>query len=205
MSRMPEVAELWKGALPEIRDAVTGVGVWTALNACTPITLEDGVLVLGLPHAENELAGHLRLPAARKAIEDVVGRELGSRIAVRIIAGVALEDWTAAKAGDAIKRKLQEQALERSRAELNARSSWEGIYERLSRKYAETKNRSLPQNRARFMDEAIAMLAEALIETPISDDLAERNFARCIERIAQFSEVPSALVASKVLEKAFER
>jgi hypothetical protein len=202
---MPDLAALWSAALPEIRDTVTGVGVWTALNACRPIAIEDGVLVLGLPERENELAGHLKLPAARKAIEDVVARELGSSVHVRIIQGTEAEDWAAAKEGDAVKRKLAEQAMERARAELNSRSSWEGLYDKLSRKFAETPNRSLPQNRARFFLDAVDIVAAALIETPITDDLAERNFARCIERIAQYSEIPSALVATKVLEKAFQQ
>jgi hypothetical protein len=202
---MPEIAAVWKTALPEIRDSVTGVGVWTALNACTAIVLEDGVLVIGLPYSENELAGHLRLPAARKAIEDVVGRELGTAVSVRVIQGTQPEDWAAAKEADAVKRRLAEQALDRAKAEMSSRSSWEGLYEKLSRKFAETPNRSLPQNRARFFLEAVEIVSDALIETPITDDMAERNFARCIERIAQYCEIPSALVATKVLEKAFQR
>jgi hypothetical protein len=202
---MPDIAAVWKTALPEIRDAVTGVGVWTALNACTAIAVEDGVLVLGLPYSENELAGHLKLPAARKAIEDVIGRELGTKVSVRIIPGTATEDWVSQKEGDVVKRRLAEQALDRAKAEMNSRSSWEGLYEKLSRKFAETPNRSLPQNRARFFLEAVDIVSDALIETPITDDMSERNFARCIERIAQYCEIPSALVATKVLERAFQR
>ena len=200
---MTDIADVWRSSLPAIRDSVTGVGVWTALNACRPIAVEDGVLVLGLPGSESELAGHLRLPAARKAIEDVIAKELRHPIAVRVIQGTETEDWEAAKESDSVKRKLAEQANERARAELQARSSWEGLYDKLSRKFAETPNRSLPQNRARFFLEAVDIVSAALIETPITDDLAERNFARCIERIAQYCEIPSALVATKVLEKAF--
>ena len=202
---MHDIAAVWQTALPEIRDSVTGVGVWTALNACVPVALEDGMLVLGVPHSANELAGHLKLPAARKAIEDVVRKHLGSSVIVRVIAGIDEEDWRNAKEGDEVKKRLAEQALERAKLEITARSSWEGLYDKLSRKYAETPNRSLPQNRAKFFLEAVDIISDALIETPITDDLAERNFARCIERIAQYCEIPSALVATKVLEKAFQR
>ena len=191
--------------LPEIRDSVTGAGLWAALNACRPIALEDGVIVLGLPPRANELAGHLRLPAARQAIETVVGRALSSKVTVRIIDGNTIEDWEYAKERDVVKRRLQEQAVERAKAEAKAGGGWEALYERLSRRYAETPQRSLPQNRAKFFMDAVEIVADALIETPITDDLAERNFARCIERIAQYSEIPSALVAVKVLEKAFDR
>jgi len=205
MSGMPMIAEVWKTALPEIRENVSGRAAWSALNAATAVAYEDGVLVLGLPHKDNELASHLGLPASRKAIEDAVGKELNEPVRLRIIAGVGPEDWVAAKQSDQVKRRMQEQALERARAELAGRSSWEGLYEQLSRKFAEMTNRSLPQSKARFFIEAVDIVSNALRETPVDDDMAERNFARCIERIAQYSEVPSTLVATRVLEKAFER
>lgn len=202
---MPDLVETWKSALPQIRDTVTGVGVWNALNAATVIALEEGTLILGLPHKDHELGGHLNLPASRKAIQDVMGAALGTQLAVRVIQGNTPEDWAAIKEGDRIKRQLQERALDKARAELSAGQSWEGLYEKLSRKFAEMENRSLPQTRARFYLEAIDILADALIEKPVTDDMDERNFARCLERISQYSEVPSALVAARVLEKAFDR
>lgn len=202
---MVDIVEVWNASLPKIRDSVTGVGLWSALNACRPIALEGDVLVIGLKAGETELIGHLRLPAARGAVERVIGAAVGSRVNLRIIEGVSEDDWKAVKEQDAVKRRLQEQANLRAREELVSRSNWESIYESLGRKYAETPHRSLPQSRAKFMMEAVDMVAAAMIETPVTDDLGERNFARCIERIAQYADVPSAIVASKVLQKAFDR
>lgn len=202
---MAEAAEVWGSALPRVRDLVTGVGLWTALNACRAITIEDGTLILGLGAGETDLAGHLKLASARNAMESVVSEVLGAKTVVRVITGTTLDDWMAAKEQDAVKRRLQEQALERAKKEISAKSTWEGTYEKLSRKYSATPNRSLPQNRARYLLDAVEIVAEAMIETPITDDLGERNFARCIERIAQYAEVPSAIVAAKVLQRAFER
>jgi len=200
---MPELSEVWSEVLPDLRKAVTGVGVWAALNAARPITIEDGLLVLGLPHSENELAGHLRMAQTRRLIETEVGRHFDSNLTLRIIEGTSVEDWTTEKIRDAEKRKLNEQALARAKAELKAGVSWDGVYEKLSRKYAETPNRSLPQNRAKFFLEAVDIIVEALLTTPITDDLAERSYARCIERVAQYSEIPSSLVAVKILERSF--
>ena len=201
---MIEIGDVWLEALPEIRDSVTGVGVWSALNACSALALEDGTLVLGLPHSENELSGHLRQPATRKAIEDSISRRLKARVTLRVIEGDTAEDWEEAKERDDAREMLAERSMKRARAELTSRAGWQGLYEDLSRKFAATPNRSLPQNRARFFMEAVGLLSDALIETPLDDDLAERNFARCIERIAQYSDVPSVIVATRVLEQAFE-
>lgn len=201
---MPELAQVWAEVLPDLRKGVTGVGVWTALNTVSPIAIEEGTLVLGLPPSQNELAGHLRMAQARKLIETEIGRHFDQSLNLRIIEGTTAEDWATEKIRDAEKRRLNEQALARARAATQAGTSWEGVYEQLSRKYAETPNRSLPQNRARFFMEAVEIVAAAVRETPITDDLAERNYARCIERVSQYSEVPSTLVAVKVLEKTFE-
>ncbi|MCW5938312.1 MAG: hypothetical protein KF884_07825 [Fimbriimonadaceae bacterium] len=201
---MPDLAEVWSEVLPDIRKGVTGVGVWAALNAAKPVTVEGTTLILGLPVTESELAGHLRLAQTRRLIETEVGRMLGSQLNLRVIDGTSLDDWETEKRRDEEKRRLQEQALVRAKQSVQASSSWEGIYEQLSRQFAATPNRSLPQNRAKFYIEAVALVAQALQETPITDDMAERNFARCIERISQYSEVPSTLVAVRVLEASFQ-
>lgn len=202
---MSNVVELWKEALPEIRDGVTGVGVWTALNACKPIVLEDGTLVLGLGHDDSELIGHLRLPRTLQVIETVIGRELKAKVSLRVISGVDQEDWENEKRGDIEREKLQASTHKRVAAETAARKTWDGLYEQLGKRFNEMSNRTLPQTRARYFLDAVEILADALIETPVADELEERSFARCIERVSQYSEMPSTLVALKVLEKAFDR
>lgn len=200
---MSDLAAVWSELLPDIKRNVTGVGVWTALNACRPVTVEDGTVIIGLPSGETELAGHLRLAQTRRAIEDALAKGLGQPVTLRVIDGTSEQDWEIEKKRDAEKRRLQEVALARHRAELAAGVSWEGVYEQISRKFAATPNRSLPQNRAKFFLEAVDIIVEALLEAPITDEMAERNYARCLERVAQYTELPSVLVALKVLEKSF--
>lgn len=201
---MPNVEEIWKEALPEIMGSVTGVGVWTALKACVAIAEEDGQFVLGLPSGDSELIGHLRLPQSRNAIESTMSRLLNGRHQLVVINGTSITDWETEKKRAEERRKLQEMALARQKAEVLAGKSWESIYEDLSRKFASMNNRSLPQNRARYLMDAIEIVAQALVETPITDDLAERNYARCLERIAQYTELPSTFIALKVLERTFQ-
>jgi hypothetical protein len=201
---MADLAEAWKRALPEIKEAVTGVGVWTALNTTRPVALEDGSLVLGLPHGDNELAGHLKVMSTKRLIETFMGRVLGMPLTLRIIDGIAQEDWEAQKRRDSESKRLQEQALNKMRAEMTAKSSWEGIYDQIGRKYAAVSQKSLPQNRARFYEEVIELVAQTRRSQEHWDELGERNFARCLERVAQYAEVPATLVATHVLQRAGE-
>jgi hypothetical protein len=197
---MPDLAEVWNSTLPDIRRGVTGVGVWTALNTCKPIAFEEGVLVLGLRHADYELSGHLRLPHTKTLVEQLMTEALGSKVELRVIEGDSYRDWESTKRKDVESQRLRTQALHRERAELHARSTWEDAYEELHKIYSSVGNRSWPQNRAKFYQQALQVLAEARREHPDTDDLNERNFARCLERTAQYADVPSALVALEVMK-----
>lgn len=201
---MAEVQQVWGEVLPEIRNAVTGVGVWAALNSCTPVTVSADTLVMGLPHGQSELAGHLRLAATKTLIERKMSERLGTSLKLRVIEGVTMEDWALVQRRDAEAERLQQQALSRMQAEVAARSTWDSTYEKLSRIYAAIPNKSMPQNRAKFLKEALELLVHARKDIQVNDDLGERNYARCLERVAQYAEIPSALVATWVAEKLGE-
>jgi hypothetical protein len=201
---MPELADVWSRALPEIKDSVTGVGVWTALNSATPIIMDEKVAVIGLPFQTAGLAGHLRMPNIKRVVENILTKHFGETITIRVIDGTGLEDYETVKRKDAEARRLQEQQLAKMRAEMTAKSSWDGVYEQLSRRYAAIVNKSLPQNRARFFEECVELIAETRQSQENWDELGERNFARCIERLAQYAEIPSAIVATHVLKRSGE-
>jgi hypothetical protein len=201
---MAEPADIWKQALPVIMKGVSGRGVWAALNAVRPIALEDDQLVIGVPMADGELAGHLRLQQTKRIMEVAVSQIAGKPMLVRLIDGIRHEDYELAKRRDAERRRLQEAEMTKMRAELVSKSTWETVYEQLSRRYAAVTNKSLPQNRARFYEEAVELIAEARKSQTNFDDMGERNFARCLERLAQYSEVPSTIVGVQVLQRSGE-
>lgn len=201
---MADLVEVWKSSLPAVLNNVTGRGVWTALNAAVPIVVEDGILILGIPSNDTELAGHLRLPNTSRNIEVSFSKQYGSPVKVRVIGGTTTDDYEIVKRRDAERRRMQEAEMAKSRQELQAKSTWEGVYEQLSRRFSAMTNRSLPQNKARFYAEAVDLVAEARKEHQEFDDMGERNFARCLERISQYSDVPSTLVAEEVLKRAGE-
>ncbi len=192
---MADVTAIWAEVMPNVKNTVTGVGLWTALNQSKAIAMEDKTFVLGLPHESGDLAGHLRMQATKLLIEKALGEKLQKEIDLRIIEGTSTQDWEIAKRKDEESRRMQMAAMQRVQAEIQARSSWESVFEDLSRHWASLTNKSLPQNRGEFLEKSLAVLADGLSRNPINDDLAERNFARCIERVSQYTEVPSAVVA----------
>jgi hypothetical protein len=201
---MAQVVELWEKIVPKVREGVTGIGVWTALKTCVPIALEEGVIVLGIPSGGSELGGHLRMPQTARLIESLASSEVGSAVKLRVIDGATIEDWEVNKRRDIERRRMQEAEMNKMRAQLETRTNWDTIYEKLSREFAATPNRSLPQSRARFFDAAISIISDARRELGLNDEANERSFARCIERVAQYTEIPSAYVAFEVLKRSEE-
>ena len=201
---MAEVVEIWEKVIPTVRAGVTGIGVWTALKTAVPIIYEDDIFVLGVPHESAELGGHLRMAMTSRLIEMTVSQTLGKPTKLRIIDGIEANDWEVTKRRDIERRRMQDAEMVKMKAELNTRNSWESIYEKLSREFAAVPNRSLPQNRARFFEAAVSIVAEARKDQTVSDDSNERNFARCIERISQYTEIASSYVAYEVLKRSGE-
>jgi hypothetical protein len=201
---MADMAEVWKRAVPTIQNQVSGRGVWAAINAAVPVAQEDGLLVLGLPHRDSELAGHLRIPATQRLIELILGRLSGAAVKVQIIEGTTPADYEVVKRRDVERRRLQDAQMVKMRAELESRTNWDTVYEQLSRRYAAVSNKSLPQNRARFFEEAVELIAGARKEVTNFDDAGERSYARCLERLAQYCEVPSTIAAMHVMQRAGE-
>src|SRR5512141_2379973 len=105
---MADLAEIWQRALPNIRQSVTGVGVWSALNAAVPITLEDDVAYIGMLPEESELSGHLKLPATKRLIEMKLSEVLGRPVSTRIIDGITPHDVELVKRRDVERRRLQQ-------------------------------------------------------------------------------------------------
>lgn len=198
---MSDITTIWSEILPEVKNGVTGVGVWQALNQARAVTLDESTFVLGMPHDLSDLAGHLRLQQTKALIERMLSQRLEQPIQLRVIDGIAVEDYQNIKRRDAEAQRLQEQALNRQRAEVAARSSWDTIYDQVSRKFAAVQNKSLPQNRAAFLEEALDLMVDALGKMPLRDDLGERNYARCIERISSYSEVPGVIVALMIKQR----
>jgi len=201
---MADVAQVWAEALPKVKDGVTGVGVWAALNAARPIAYEDGSFVIGVPVKDSELSGHLKVQATKRLIEVILAQVLNTPVVVRVIDGITQDDYETFKRREVERARLQQQSLEKMRAELTARTSWDQVYEQLGRRFAAVANKSLPQNRARFFEEAVELVAEARKSQDSWDDAGERSFARCLERLAQYAEMPSTIVARVVLERAGE-
>lgn len=198
---MISIHEVWSESLNVIKDRVTGRTIWETLDAVQPITVEDGVVVLGLPHTLASNAGHLLSSTTRNSIEQVLTARLGKRVTIQVIEGVSPQDWDLVKRRAAAARQLEDQQHQKTLRHVSASAVWDELHDQVARKYASYPNRSLAHVRGQYVFDCVEMVIEALNEVGDPEETSERNYARVLERIGQNAEVPAAVVAALVIMK----
>jgi hypothetical protein len=198
---MSDIVSVWQESLNVIKDRVTGRTIWETLDAIIPITSEEEVAVLGLPHEKSSQAGHLNSPTTRNIIEQVLSGRMEKRLTVRVIEGTTLKDWEHVKEREATARQLEQQSYVRHQTELSSTAIWDDLHDQCQRKFHDFTNRSLASVRGQYLIECINLIVETLQRVGEPDELASRNYSRVMERVAQNTDISSALVAYFVLER----
>ena len=188
---------LWANCVERLKDRSTSQPFWEALENCKPITLEDGVLILGLSVSKSNLMGYLQQSANQHIMREVTQELFNQNLVVRVIEGDTADDWSLVKA-----RELRVAAIRsddgKSRMVSDRQAEgWDGLYEQIARLYAQSPMRAMPQGKARYANEALYVVSEAMdnLYGAQPDEIAERGLARVLERIANASDIPASVLA----------
>ncbi len=187
---------LWANCVNQLKDRVNNRSFWEALEQTHAITIENGTLVLGIDAEEYTRASVITQVSMLHTVHEVVRQLFGQPLQVRLVEGIGLGDWEAAKARDASVVAMK-QAAPAPRPTPAAGTGWDGVAEQISRLYAQAPFRALPQGKARFANEALYLLVEAMdaLYPDDADEHTERSLARVLDRIANASEIPAAVLA----------
>jgi hypothetical protein len=189
---------LWANCVDRLKDRINNRSFWEALEATHAITVENDNLIIGLDAENFNRSSHIlqvsTLNTVHRTIEEVFNKPLH----VKLIEGRTYADWEAYKAREArIASSKQAAAKPYTPAPTAGAESWDGVYEQLSRLFAVASHRSLPQGKARYANEALYLLVEAMdtIYPDQPDEHAERNLARALDRIAASADIPASVIA----------
>jgi len=194
----PSLKAPWASCVDRLKDRINNRSFWEAIEKTQAILIEDGTLIIGLPPEEYSRAGHIQQTSTMHTVTAVVQEVLRQPVQVRLIEGTTPADWEAFKERETrVAAMRQASVLPRQVTTEGAGDSWESVYEQMSRLYAQTPYRSLPQGKARYANDALYLLAEAMdwLYTDPIDDQKERSLARVLERIANASEIPAPVLA----------
>jgi hypothetical protein len=202
MENQINIRELWDKVVNEVKLRVIHPTLWRTLELAVPITIEDNQFIVGMPPGSFHLSGHMTSSEHKNAIEKAITQFSGLQLNLRVIDGVTYQDWIQVKRKDESLQAIKEAAQKKREAETAVTKSWEGLLETVSRRYANTPYRQLPQFRARYLVEMLKIISEAMDELMPEgriDELAERSLARVIEKVATLTEVPAPIIALELL------
>jgi hypothetical protein len=187
---------LWANCVELVKDRINSRSFWEAVEAVSPVVLENDVLVIGLDPSEFNRATHIQQSAHMAAITQVVEEMFNRKTQVRLIEGTTVAEWEAVKVREQRVAAMKQATVARQTVQHVVSDSWEALYDQIARLAQRSPNRALPQGKARFANEALYVLVEAMEELyqDDADEMTERSLARALDRIAGASEIPAAVL-----------
>jgi hypothetical protein len=188
---------LWVNCVERLKDRINNRTFWEALEQTRPIIIEGNILIMGLDAQNFNRASSLQQVTNMHAIMEVVSELFNHPLQVRLIEGTTLQDWETTKENDVRIAAMKQASTTRGIKQDRESTGWEGLYEQVARLYVQTPNRSLPQGKARYANDALYSLAEAMdtLYNDNPDEHAERSLARTLERIGNSSDIPASVLA----------
>ena len=198
--------QTWRMVADKAKQGVNSSPFYRAIDAAIPIAWEDDWFVIGMPPVEGQISAAINSREYQNVIERAVREVTGSpETRFRLIDGVTYKDWESAKQRTAASAAGVQQNLQRQTSSSAAFASWEEIYERVSRLWSTTENRSLAIGRGRYLTEAFKIVEEAITRLYPADgkpdDLNERGLSRVLERIGSYTNTDPAVLAYLLLQR----
>src|SRR4051794_33751289 len=95
-----QVERLWRGTTEKGKSRLVLPGVWRAMEAARPLTINGDHLVIGFSASRSHEGGLLMDSKNNNIIERALEEEAGRPLRIRIIEGESLDDWETAKRRD---------------------------------------------------------------------------------------------------------
>jgi len=192
-----ELNEIWHKVKTEVKKRKVDLPFWSALEVCVPVGIEDEQLVLGLRSEDYHRLGHLTTVMSRRTIEEVLSDLKLGITGYQVIPGVTKQEWEEEKERKQVRRQAAGETMERRRTEGETADRWFALTEELVRKHAATHQRNYPQVMAAFLLESLEEVhsLEAELEPNTSSELLQRNLARMLQKLSNYTGVDPVSVA----------
>ncbi len=198
--------QLWAQTVERVKKVVIAPTLWRALEKTVPVAWENNTFVVGIGTADGQLASSLNSGEHKSAMEQALRTVANSAdLKFRLIEGTTRADWEYVKAQDAAATAQRQQAAQKKFVQSETFSSWDEIYDQVSRMWAGSEYRALASGKARFLRQAMEMvekaMAELLPEGAKTNEQTERGLSRVIERVASMTGSDATILAYMLFER----
>jgi len=210
MTKRLDPQKVWEYTKKKLLDRMPfNLAVMDALNAAVPITVEEKLLVLGLPKDQTHNRGHLETPEQRNMIEQILREALGEGFSFTVIDGTTQEEWEFIRdRRDAAKRAVQEEFAEKRRTSAITRS-FTDLSRELAHRQAQMSGHKFPHMKAAFLLDAMPLIRNVennmKADPNLNDAEFHRQFARVFDKLAVMLDMPASVIAVEYLRYCREQ
>jgi hypothetical protein len=176
------------------------LGLADAMEAAVPLALDDDIFVCGLSTRDYPLSSQLMADQVKNTIENILRQASGRYMRFEVIEGTAVEEWREIKARREEAHSAVIEIAEKGVEIHHLEALLNQIVGEIRRRVSQTRDKALPQVRARLILEIVPSLVDAeemLFQDPTAHE-ARRAMARAIDRIAAFLDVTPFVLALEV-------
>jgi hypothetical protein len=195
--KMASLPTLWATCVDRLKDRVNNRSFWEAIELTRPVAIENDTLIIGLDPSNYNRATHIQQTATMHAVTNTVQEIFNLPLQVRLIEGTTLADWESLKDREAHVMAMRQAAVTPRQVMPEGQAdSWDALYDQMARLYSQTPHRTLPQGKARYANEALYVLVEAMdyLYPAETDEHAERGLARLLDRISHMADIPAPVL-----------
>lgn len=205
MAEMGQINAAWIRVVEMAKQATLAPTLFRALDRAIPLAWENGQFVVGMDSHDGMLLSALQSGEYQLKIEQALRIVCAdSAIKFRVVEGTTLDAWESAKIRDAAALKIAEQQaakLATATVNLGNATSWDELYDQVSRLWQETEYRTMPTGKGRFLNGAFAIIEQGLETLGEPNEQTERLFARTIERLASLTATDATVLAYLLFER----
>lgn len=200
--------EVWNKTVQEVKERNFFPPFWQALDSVVPLSLEEEHIILGFKPGTFHLRTHIETGSNRVLIEEVISKLMGKPYTIKVVEASSPEEWQFIKEREERIEEVEMEEFARRRGTMGILREWEKFILELHRIYSSIPQRSLPQVRASFlyqiMPRILAKRKELYSDDENTKETNEKAFARLLDRLSSWTDIPSTIIALELLKREKE-
>ena len=204
-----DVQRLWEEMTRLMHEGDLNPSLWDAVDAVTPLIVDEDTLIVGLQPADMRHAGYIETNQNKSQLQDLLEQAAGRRLDIRVISGTTVASWERINEREmAGVEKAVSQARTRT-AQKDVRVMWSRGAEDVADVFTGSRARARGTDLARLMINALARTYEveqaAREEAPGDEEMHNQQVNRIIDRIATYCNVSATVVGLEYLRYCREQ
>jgi len=204
-----DVQQLWEEMTQLLHKGDLKPPLWEAVDAVTPLLVDEDVLVVGLAPAQMQHAGYIETSQNKSQLQDLLEQVAGRRLDIRVIPGTTVANWERAKERETAGVEKAVAEVRIRTVQKGAREVWRQGLEDVVEVFTSSRARARGTDLARLMAKALAKTYKveqtAREEAPKDEELHDQQVNRIIDRIATYCNVSATVVALEYLRYCREQ